>query len=419
MDNTIREKLPYGGDVADGSIPGAMALYGDAPILRNHMTVFARAQDEEGRLPHEALGAIPPAFSGHSFRTGFWLTEYAYWCEDQTFYRETIWPTIPRLLGEMARRHHENGMVVQPNHFTHLWVDWCGRMLVPGRTVPYPVKDGALSVPINLIYCSLLERAAEVAASFGETDDAAQWREQAGRIKEVIYNDFWDEERGLYMDGAVKGYLSSSYSEHANYVALLHGLGRDGRGERILTALNDPEQVGTITQFNAPFAFWPPKALFAIGEDKAALDTIRSRYSRFLRMGLDTFAEEWTWCSGQNSWATRYRSSAQNGAGAPAYHLLESVLGVKPLKPGFTEFEVAPQPGDLEWAEGIVPSPKGDIPVSWKIEDGTFTLELTVPEGSRAQVRLPGETETRTLEPGKHSLRQDPFVSKRTNGDME
>jgi hypothetical protein len=106
---------------------------------------------------------------------------------------------------------------------------------------------------------------------------------------------------------------------------------------------------------------------------------------------------------GQSGWHARYRSLAQNGAGSPAYHLLTQVLGVTPTAPGFTEFEIRPQLGDLEWAEGVVPSPKGDIPVRVQKKGGKLLLATTVPEGTAATVLWPdGKTERRN--PGKHVL---------------
>jgi hypothetical protein len=145
--------------------------------------------------------------------------------------------------------------------------------------------------------------------------------------------------------------------------------------------------------------------LYAVGEDKAALDMMRSRYSRFLRMGIDTFSEHWTWTSASGDWNTRYRSLAQNAAGSPAWFLATKVLGVTPTAPGFAAFEIRPQLGDLEWAEGVVPSPKGDIPVRVEKKAGALSLTVTVPEGSSATVIWP-DGRTEQLSPGSHRIAQ-------------
>jgi hypothetical protein len=73
----------------------------------------------------------------------------------------------------------------------------------------------------------------------------------------------------------------------------------------------------------------------------------------------------------------------------PAFLLATEVLGVKPLKPGFAEFEIAPKPCDLKWAEGVVPSPAGDIPVRWERQKNRFEISVTVPQGTQARIDLP------------------------------
>jgi hypothetical protein len=197
-----------------------------------------------------------------------------------------------------------------------------------------------------------------------------------------------------------------TFSEHANFLALACGLGRNGRTERMVAALKEMKLGDDrIVRSQAPFLFWPFEGLFAAGADKAALDLMRERYQRFaLPDGkLDCFWEEYSSLLGQSGWHARYRSLAQNGAGSPAYHLLTQVLGVTPIAPGFAEFEIRPQLGDLEWAEGVVPSPKGDIPVRVQKKGGKLLLATTVPEGTAATVIWP-DGNAQNLQFGQHTL---------------
>ena len=48
---------------------------------------------------------------------------------------------------------------------------------------------------------------------------------------------------------------------------------------------------------------------------------------------------------------------------SPIYLLGKYYLGVKPLKPGYEEYLVEPDLGGLEWMEGKVPTPNGDISI--------------------------------------------------------
>jgi len=257
---------------------------------------------------------------------------------------------------------------------------------------------------MNLFHAILLDKAERTFAAYGRAELAATCRGRAKLIRESIRRDFWDAGQGLYVDGTLKGQPCGSFSEHANYLALLCGLGSDGRQTAILRALHDPQRVGDIIQASPPFMFWPPSALFAVGEDKAALDMLRTRYARFFVNGGETFWEEWSWLIGGNGWGARYRGLAQSCAGSPAWFLLTEVLGVKPTAAGFATFEIVPHPSGLAWAEGVVPSPKGDIPVKWKRDGEKFNLEVAVPEGTEATVQLPGSDKKTALRPGVHVL---------------
>jgi len=48
---------------------------------------------------------------------------------------------------------------------------------------------------------------------------------------------------------------------------------------------------------------------------------------------------------------------------SPIYLLGKYYLGVKPLTAGYATYEVVPALGGLQWMEGTVPTPQGDIAV--------------------------------------------------------
>jgi hypothetical protein len=81
---------------------------------------------------------------------------------------------------------------------------------------------------------------------------------------------------------------------------------------------------------------------------------------------------------------------------------MTTVLGVRPMAPGFAEVEIRPYTDTLTWAEGVVPTPKGDLKVRW---DKSVDLAITVdiPEGIRATVIFP-DGATKTVEGTKATL---------------
>lgn len=78
-----------------------------------------------------------------------------------------------------------------------------------------------------------------------------------------------------------------------------------------------------------------------------------------------------------------YRKSLCHGwASGPTAWLSEYVLGIIPLEPGMKKIKIAPNLGDLEWAEGTFPTPYGIIRVSHrKTITGTVVSKIHVPKG--------------------------------------
>lgn len=53
---------------------------------------------------------------------------------------------------------------------------------------------------------------------------------------------------------------------------------------------------------------------------------------------------------------------------------------MRPAVPGYKKVRIAPVPGYLTNASGIVKTPAGMVRVSWEIEDGAFKIDYEVPQ---------------------------------------
>jgi len=76
---------------------------------------------------------------------------------------------------------------------------------------------------------------------------------------------------------------------------------------------------------------------------------------------------------------------------SPTYQMPSKILGVRPTSPGFGTVLIRPQTCGLSWAKGSVPTPHGKVEVAWKVEGGTFTLDVTIPAGTTARIQVPGK----------------------------
>jgi hypothetical protein len=73
----------------------------------------------------------------------------------------------------------------------------------------------------------------------------------------------------------------------------------------------------------------------------------------------------------------------------PLVQMSARVLGVTPMAPGFKTISIRPELCDINWAKGKVPTPHGDVSVSWTLGRGKWQLEVTIPPGAEAEVTLP------------------------------
>ncbi|WP_418262552.1 family 78 glycoside hydrolase catalytic domain [Flavobacterium faecale] len=84
--------------------------------------------------------------------------------------------------------------------------------------------------------------------------------------------------------------------------------------------------------------------------------------------------------------------------GAIGRWMYERIAGIKPLTAGYKEFEIAPMPGGpLTSASATYDSPYGKISSSWKLENGNFNLEVTIPSNTIAKIVIPADTKKELL----------------------
>ena len=76
-------------------------------------------------------------------------------------------------------------------------------------------------------------------------------------------------------------------------------------------------------------------------------------------------------------------------------------IGYDPEQPGFKHIIFRPQPvGDLAFVEASCKTVRGTIASHWKIENGAFHWDITIPANTTATVYLPAEDADSTTESG-------------------
>ena len=147
-------------------------------------------------------------------------------------------------------------------------------------------------------------------------------------------------------------------------------------------------------------------AMSEAGHNAAAMHVLREYWGGMLAQGATTFWEaydpKWPkahfheFLQADNQTGT-YSSLCHGWSSGPTNWLTERVLGVQPTGGGFKTVEIAPDLGDLSWAEGSVPTPHGLLTVRAEQKNGKLFLTVTVPGGVNAVVKVQGLNSEVTL----------------------
>ncbi|HEV2474203.1 MAG TPA: alpha-L-rhamnosidase C-terminal domain-containing protein, partial [Chthonomonadales bacterium] len=157
-------------------------------------------------------------------------------------------------------------------------------------------------------------------------------------------------------------------------------------------------------------------AMSMAGHTRAAMGIVRKYWGGMIAEGATTF-----WEGYDPSWPTadfHAHLQADNGTGyfvslchgwssGATSWLTEQVLGIRPTGGGFRTADIVPRLGDLEWAEGAVPAPHGQIVLSVRKEGSGMVLQLTLPQGVAATVGVPGSSVILNGKPAQIDNRQE------------
>jgi hypothetical protein len=293
---------------------------------------------------------------------------------------ESLFPTLMKQLEIISRFHTADGLVNEK------WPGW-------GTFLDWSAMDfGGVSSCNNAIYLLMYRRLAELARALGKSDTAHDLEDEAARIEKAYRRNFWMEKEGLFVDAHYDGRPSLVRSQLANVLAIRAGVVKEEEARRLMRRVVDPEvllprtsgdfrlrpgfkpQTGGIVQIGTPgLGFYLAQALFDLGMDREALDYLRENWTPIALNG--TFGEHFV--------ADLNTSYCHGWSAGPVVLVLKNILGVRPVAPGWKEVRIAPQPGGLQWAEGTIPTPQGEIRASWKRVNEKMELTYRVPEGAK------------------------------------
>ena len=247
----------------------------------------------------------------------------------------------------------------------------------------YVTEGGSAFIALQYVLAAC--QAAELYDAFGDTEHAALWRGRADRGAKAVDAQCWVEAKGLYADTPEK----KSFSQHVNSLAVVS---RTASGERARGVAAKILDDASLTQCTFYFRFYVVRAMALAGLGDRYVAELKP-WRDMLALGLTTFAEK----------PEPARSDCHAWSACPNYDFLAVVCGIAPDAPGFRRVRIAPALGPLEWAEGRMPHPDGEVAVRLdRKPGGGLGASVTLPSGVMGVFAWNGEE--RQLAPGQQDL---------------
>lgn len=256
----------------------------------------------------------------------------------------------------------------------------------PERKGGWSFGDWGSNIDIHLLtnewYFMALDAETKFAEMLGKTEDANQNRLTMNKMKQNFDKVFWTGNG--YRSPLHKGQTD----DRAQGLAVVSGLaGKDKYGEIL--------KIFKTNHFASPWMeYFVQLAMFQMGSGREALERARIQYTPMMNMkDQTTVFEQWEAKNGtiNHAWAAGMVVAFGHG-----------VCGIHPTSPGFKTFEVVPQMSGLKWVKTQMQTKYGFIKLALKQNGTRLKVDITVPEGTSAQVRWNGHAQN--VSAGKHSL---------------
>jgi hypothetical protein len=252
----------------------------------------------------------------------------------------------------------------------------------------------------NALYVLVLRQAVQVATAEGDKASADAYAVQADKVAAAVNATLWDTAADAYV---VKP-GESRHPQDGNAMAVVAGVATGERARSVLRFFADKMGTehgdvtvdtagGAVPRYVSPFVSYQELRAYASQADAddtaRALDLIRRTWVPMLQGTDSGLMWENTSLAGRPQLGS-YTSLAHGWSAGPTAYLTNEVLGVTPTSGGFATATVLPHPAPgLDWAQGRVPTPHGDLETAWKQADGHLALRVVAPDGVTVTAGVP------------------------------
>jgi alpha-L-rhamnosidase len=302
--------------------------------------------------------------------TFYWflgISDYYQYTGDKTFIQQN-YPRMQSMMDFCLSRRDKDGFV-QGQTGDWVFIDWADGLS----------KQGEVSFE-QILLCRSLETMAECAKIANDTVKAAKYAQTAAYLKAKIFKYYWNDQKHALVHSRIDGQPTDNVTRYANMFSIFFNYLDEAKKQDVKKYVLLNNDVPKIT---TPYmCFYELEALCAMGEQSYVLKQMKDYWGGMLKLGATSFWEEYNPAkSGADVYAMYgrpYGKSLCHAWGAsPIYLLGKYYLGVRPTSPGYKDYVVEPNLGSLQWMQGSVPTPNGDI----RVYASTKQIKISADDG--------------------------------------
>jgi hypothetical protein len=251
-----------------------------------------------------------------------------------------------------------------------------------GPKAPGVAQLTPIALTATAIYYEDARALGRIAAFLGHPEDAQHYAARAAEIGAAFNQKFFNPETGVYATG----------SQTAQAMPLALGLVPAERRAGVLDALlrDITAHQNAVTAGDVGYRY-----LIRALADSGRSDVLcamsnqseKPGYGYQLAHGATSLAEAWD--------ANPHSSQNHFMLGQITEWFYHDLAGIRPdaAAPGFKHILIQPQPVEgLTWVKASHESPYGRINVSWEHAEGEFSLAVTIPPNTTAEIAVPAQT---------------------------
>jgi len=313
---------------------------------------------------------------------------------------ERCWPEMVKFMDWRKATSRDGLGIVHGND----WGDW----LSFGAKTPLDYVD-------SIYFAYSAQLMAEMAQALHKEAEAAAYRELRANLQRAFAKKY------VRPDGSLAVDTQTAYAL-ALFVDLIPAELRARSGKILADKLRAGETAdgsGMTTGFLGTRPLLP--VLSAVGEHDLAVKHFQSRkfpsWGYEVEQGATTIWERWDSFTKEHGFQGRngkqnaeMNSFAHYSFGAVCEWMLGTLAGIQSDGPGYSKIIIAPRPpspgsnrerAPIHWVKAHYDSIHGRIASAWRVQDGRFELQVTIPANTTATVCLPAANAGQITEGGQ------------------